>query len=64
MSAAKRRISVNLPWNPDFVDTFVARARLADEIGVDTISVLEGYGHDAFTGMALLAYETEKVRIA
>ena len=64
MTTAKRRISVNLPWNPDFVHTFIARARLADEIGVDTISVLEGYGHDAFTGMALLAYETERARIA
>ncbi|MDE2745941.1 MAG: LLM class flavin-dependent oxidoreductase [Chloroflexota bacterium] len=64
MTAARRRISVNLPWNPDFIDTFIARARLADEIGVDTISVLEGYGHDAFTGMALLAYETKDVRIA
>lgn len=59
-----RRISVNLPWNPDVVDTFLTRARLADEIGVDTISVLEGYGHDAFTGMALLAHQTSKVRIA
>ena len=62
--ARKRRISVNLPWNPDFVETFLARARLADEIGVDTISVIEGYGHDAFTGMALLARETSNVRIA
>ena len=53
MTSVKRRISVNLPWNPDFVDTFLSRARLADEIGIDTISVLEGYGHDAFTGMAL-----------
>jgi alkanesulfonate monooxygenase SsuD/methylene tetrahydromethanopterin reductase-like flavin-dependent oxidoreductase (luciferase family) len=61
---ATRCISVNLPWNPDYVDTFLARARLADEIGVDTISVLEGYGHDAFTGMALLARETSNVRIA
>lgn len=59
-----RRISVNLPWNPDFVDTFLARARLADDIGIDTISVIEGYGHDAFTGMALLAHETSNVRIA
>ncbi len=64
MSSGKRRISVNLPWNPDFVETFLARARLADEIGVDTIAVLEGYGHDAFTGMALLAHTTERVRIA
>ena len=64
MTSATRRITVNLPWNPDFVDTFLSRARLADEIGVDTISVLEGYGHDAFTGMALLAHETSNVRIA
>lgn len=64
MTTAKQRISVNLPWNPDFVDTFIARARLADEIGIDTISVLEGYGHDAFTGMALLAHETSNARIA
>ena len=59
-----RRISVNLPWNPDYVETFLNRARLADEIGIDTISVIEGYGHDAFTGMALLARETSRVRIA
>ena len=64
MTSAKRRVSVNLPWNPDFVDTFLARARLADEIGIDTICVIEGYGHDAFTGMALLAHETSNVRIA
>ena len=64
MTNDTRRISVNLPWNPDFVDTFLARARLADEIGVDTICVIEGYGHDAFTGMALLAHETSRVRIA
>ena len=64
MTSAKRRISVSLPWNPDFVETFLSRARLADEIGVDTLSVLEGYGHDAFTGMALLARETSNVRIA
>ena len=59
-----RRISINLPWNPDFVDSFLRRASLADEIGIDTISVVEGFGHDAFTGMALLARETRRVRIA
>ena len=61
---ARRRISVNLPWNPDFVDTFLRRARLADEIGVDTICVIEGFGHDAFTGLALLARETRNARLA
>ena len=64
MTTPKRRVSINLPWNPDHVDAFLARARLADEIGVDTICVIEGYGHDAFTGMALLAHVTSKVRIA
>lgn len=59
-----RRIAINLPWNPDYVESFLRRARLADEIGVDTISVVEGYGHDAISGMALLAHATERVRIA
>ena len=64
MTSTKRRISISLPWNPDCVDTFLTRARLADEIGVDTIYVIEGYGHDAFSGMTLLAHETSHVRIA
>lgn len=59
-----RRLSVNLPWNPDHVETFLNRARLADELGIDTISVIEGYGHDAFSGLALLARETRRVRLA
>ena len=58
------RLSVNLPWNPDFVETFLNRARLADEIGIDTIAVIEGYGHDAFSGLALLARETSRIRLA
>ncbi len=64
MNTAARRLSISLPWNPDFVETFLTRARLADEIGIDTISVIEGYGHDAFSGMTLLARETSNVRIA
>ena len=59
-----RRLSVNLPWNPDHVETFLSRARLADEIGIDTIAVIEGYGHDAFSGLTLLARETRRVRLA
>ena len=58
------RLCVNLPWNPDHVDTFLSRARLADEIEIDTIAVIEGYGHDAFSGLALLARETQRVRLA
>ncbi len=64
MTTQQRRISVNLPWNPDHVDAFLSRARLADEIGVDMVCVIEGYGHDAFSGMALLAQATSHVRIA
>ena len=59
-----RRLSVNLPWNPDHVETFLNRARLADEIGIDTIAVIEGYGHDAFSGLTLLARETKRARLA
>lgn len=40
-----------------------ARARAADAAGVDTIWVNEGFGHDAFSGLTLLAVETEQARL-
>jgi alkanesulfonate monooxygenase SsuD/methylene tetrahydromethanopterin reductase-like flavin-dependent oxidoreductase (luciferase family) len=36
---------------------------MADDAGVDTIWVNEGFGHDAFSGLTLLALETENVRL-
>ena len=36
----------------------LALARAADEAGVETLWLSEGFGHDAFSGLALLARET------
>ena len=58
-----RRISINLPWDPRDATALLAQARSADDRGVDTIWVHEGFGHDAFSGLALLAWETERVRL-
>ena len=44
-----RRISVSLGWDPQQIDDFLALARTADEAGVETLWVNEGFGHDAFS---------------
>ena len=58
-----RRISVSLGWDPQQIDDFLALARTADEAGVETLWVNEGFGHDAFSGLALLARETTRARL-
>ncbi len=54
-------ICLQIPWNPSDVKGFLAQARAADEAGVHSLWVNEGFGHDAFSGLALLARETERV---
>ena len=58
-----RRISISLPWDPRDAPALLDRARAADEVGIDTIWVNEGFGHDAFSGLTLLAWETSRVRL-
>jgi alkanesulfonate monooxygenase SsuD/methylene tetrahydromethanopterin reductase-like flavin-dependent oxidoreductase (luciferase family) len=58
-----RRISISLPWDPRDATEIFERARDADEAGVDTIWMNEGFGHDAFSGLTLLATETSNARI-
>ena len=58
-----RRVSVSLPWDARDAGGFLERGRAADESGVDTIWVNEGFGHDAFSGLTLLARETSRVRL-
>ncbi|MDP6605984.1 MAG: LLM class flavin-dependent oxidoreductase [Dehalococcoidia bacterium] len=57
------RISISLPWDPRDAEEIFERARNADEAGVDTIWMNEGFGHDAFSGLTLLATETSNARI-
>ncbi|MFQ5382170.1 MAG: LLM class flavin-dependent oxidoreductase, partial [Dehalococcoidia bacterium] len=61
--AVAARICLQLPWNPDGIGEFVSLARCADEAGVDSLWVNEGFGHDAFSGLAILARETSRVRL-
>ncbi|MGD9933703.1 MAG: LLM class flavin-dependent oxidoreductase [Dehalococcoidia bacterium] len=56
-------IALQLAWDPAHLDTFLATARAADEAGVHSLWVNEGFGHDAFSGLALLARETQRVRL-
>ncbi len=58
-----RRLSISVPWDPRNLEPLLARARAADEAGVDTIWVNEGFGHDAFSGLTLLAVETKRARL-
>jgi alkanesulfonate monooxygenase SsuD/methylene tetrahydromethanopterin reductase-like flavin-dependent oxidoreductase (luciferase family) len=57
------RISISLPWDPRNASTLLGRARAADEAGVDTIWINEGFGHDAFSGLTLLATNTTRARL-
>jgi alkanesulfonate monooxygenase SsuD/methylene tetrahydromethanopterin reductase-like flavin-dependent oxidoreductase (luciferase family) len=57
------QICLQLAWNPTDVEGFLARARMADEAGAHSVWVNEGFGHDAFSGLALLARETGRVRL-
>ncbi|MEO6042848.1 MAG: LLM class flavin-dependent oxidoreductase [Tepidiformaceae bacterium] len=45
------------------MDLFLALARAADRAGVHSLWVSEGYGHDAFSGLALLARETDRIML-
>ncbi len=58
-----RRLSISIPWDPRNLDDLLARARAADEAGIDTIWINEGFGHDAFSGLALLARETSRAKL-
>lgn len=58
-----RRICVSLAWDPAHLDEFLSLAHDADEAGVEIVWVNEGFGHDAFSGLALLARETQRAKL-
>ena len=57
------KIALQLAWDPAHIDAFFATARAADEVGVHSLWVNEGFGHDAFSGLALLARETRRTML-
>ena len=58
-----RKICLSLPWNPGALDSMLEWAQDADATGVDSLWINEGFGHDAFSGLALLARETDRVAL-
>ncbi len=55
------KVALQLAWDPAHLDGFIATARAADEAGVHSLWVNEGFGHDAFSGLTILARETRRV---
>ncbi|MBM3140625.1 MAG: LLM class flavin-dependent oxidoreductase [Chloroflexi bacterium] len=58
-----RQIAISVPWDPRQASALLDRARIADEAGVHSIWVNEGFGHDAFSGLTLLAWNTARARL-
>ncbi len=59
-----RRLSIGVNWQGDFdVDAVIEQAKVADDAGVDQIMVAEAWGRDAFTTLAVLAYETHNIKL-
>lgn len=57
------RLSISIPWDPRRAQALLDLAHDADAAGVETLWVNEGFGHDAISGLTLLAWETERVRL-
>jgi F420-dependent oxidoreductase-like protein len=58
-----RRLSIGVRWTGTNTDAVIREAKLADEIGIDSLFVPELWGHDAFTLLALLARETSRIKL-
>lgn len=57
------KIGLQLAWDPAYLDAFLSTAHVADEAGVHSLWVNEGFGHDAFSGLAILARETRNAML-
>ena len=59
-----RKIGIGLNWQGAFnMSDAIEQAKVADDSGVDHLMVAEAWGRDAFTTMAILGYETNRIRI-
>jgi len=57
------RIGLQLACDPAHLDAFLETARAADNAGVHSLWVNEGFGHAAFSGLAVLVRETRSVTL-
>jgi F420-dependent oxidoreductase-like protein len=58
-----RKLSIGVGWTGDNTDQVIGEAKLADEMGIDSLFVAETWGHDAFTLLTLLARETRRIKL-
>lgn len=59
-----RRVSIGINWQGAFdIDDVVEQAKVADDAGVDSLFVAEAWGRDAFTILAVLARETNNIKL-
>lgn len=59
-----RRLSIGINWQGDFdLDDMVMQAKVADEAGVELISIAEAWGRDAFTLLTVAARETSNIHL-
>jgi F420-dependent oxidoreductase-like protein len=58
-----RKLSIGIMWTGVNTDQVIREVKLADEAGVDSVFLAETWGHDAFTLLALLARETQRIKL-
>lgn len=59
-----RKIGIGLNWQGAFdLKEAVEQAKVADDSGVDHLTVAEAWGRDAVTTLAILGYETDRIRL-
>lgn len=59
-----RKIGIGLNWQGAFdLNDAIEQAKVADDSGVDHLMVAEAWGRDAFTTLAILGYETNRIRL-
>ncbi|MSP23383.1 MAG: LLM class flavin-dependent oxidoreductase [Dehalococcoidia bacterium] len=61
---AMRRLSIGVNWQGAFdLDQVIEQAKVADEAGVEMLSIAEAWGRDALTLLAVLARETSRIKL-
>ena len=59
-----RRLCIGVNWQGELdYDDLIEQAKVADDAGVELLSVAEAWGRDAFVILALLARETSQIRL-
>ena len=59
-----RKLSIGINWQGQFdIDNVIEQAKVADDAGVDSCFVAEAWGRDAFTILAVLARETNNIKL-